>query len=358
MDGWRQLRGYGWALAATAAASLAGIAMAPRFALVNIAMVYLLGVALVALRQSRGAAVVSAVASIVALDWLFVPPQGAFSVDDVQYVFTFGAMLVIALVISRLTEQARRQARAQAELAIAAESERIRSTLLASISHDLRTPLAVLTGASSSLAERGEAMSAAERVALSRSLYARSREMADHVDKMLDMTRLDAGAVVPDREWISIPEIVAALMDKWGVTLARHRVIVDVPPDLPLVRADGALLGKALGNLLENAARHTPPETPVRVRAERTSTELVLSVEDFGGGLDDVQLERVFAKFHHGAAEGPEAGLGLGLAICRSIVRLHGGRAWAARLDGGGSAFRIALPLETAPRVPLEPETL
>src|SRR3954471_2581452 len=116
MERWRRVRGYAWALASTAAATLAGLAMEPRFALVNIAMVFMLGVALVALRQSRGPAVLSALASVIALDWLFVPPTGAFTVDDVQYVFTFGAMLVIALVISRLTEDARRQARSQAEL--------------------------------------------------------------------------------------------------------------------------------------------------------------------------------------------------------------------------------------------------
>lgn len=356
MKGTREAAGYAWALAAAAAATLAGFAMTPRFDLVNVAMVYVLGVALVALRHPRGPAIAAALAGIVALDWFFVPPQGAFSVNDAQYLFTFTVMLALALLISRLVENARRQAREQAALAIAAEGERIRNTLLASISHDLRTPLAVLTGASSSLAERGESMLPAEREAIARSLYARAREMSEQVEKVLDMTRLDAGAITPERDWVSLPEIVAALLDQWRPALARHRVMVEVPPDLPLLRADAALLAKALGNLLENVARHTPAEVVVRIRAVRRAGDIVISVEDYGDGLRSEQLERVFAKFHDDAPERGHGGLGLGLAICRSIVRLHGGATWAERLDGGGIAFRISLPLEEAPGVPREQE--
>src|SRR5947209_13498426 len=145
--------------------------MRPRFDLVNIAMVYLLAVVLVAQRYSRGPAIVTTVLSVAAFDLLFVPPQGTFSVNDIQYLLTFAIMLAVGLVISRLAENVRLQAEAQAKLAAAAETERLRSTLLASISHDLRTPLAVMSGASSSLAERGEKLSPEERRALAKSLY-------------------------------------------------------------------------------------------------------------------------------------------------------------------------------------------
>src|SRR5690348_14674849 len=128
--------------------------MRPRFDLVNIAMVYLLAVVLVAQRYSRGPAIVATVLSVAAFDPLCVRPRGTFSVDDVQYLLTFAIMLGVGLVISRLADSVRAQAEAQARLAAAAETERVRSMLLASISHDLRTPLAVMTGASSSLAER------------------------------------------------------------------------------------------------------------------------------------------------------------------------------------------------------------
>jgi two-component system sensor histidine kinase KdpD len=119
---------------------------------------------------------------------------------------------------------------------------------------------------------------------------------------------------------------------------------------------DATLIEQALGNLLENCARHTPAGTVVRVRAQRLATEIVVTVQDYGGGLSDAELERVFAKFSRGAVEGGGTDIGLGLAICRAIVRLHGGRAWAERVSGGGTAFNFTLPLEEAPVVPREAE--
>ena len=347
--------GYAWAAGATAACTAAGVAMHGRFDLVNIAMVYLLAVVIVALRYSRGPAVLTSVLSIAAFDYLFVPPQGTFTVEDVQYLLTFAIMLAVGLIISGLTDSVRARARAQAKLEAAAETERLRSTLLASISHDLRTPLAVMCGASSSLAERGERLSAEERQALARSVYEQAREMSEQVAKLLQMTRLESGAIELQRDWDSLAEIAGAVLERLGERLAGHRVILELPEDLPLVRVDAALIDQALANLLENAARHTPSGTLVRLRAKREAAELVVSVEDYGPGLPEGDAERIFAKFEHGAAEGAGGGVGLGLAICRAIVRLHGGRAWAEQLPGGGSAFRFTLPLEEPPSVPAEP---
>ena len=345
--------GYGWACAAAAACTLAGLAMRPRFDLVNVAMVYVLAVVVVALRFSRGPAIAAAALCVLAFDVVFVPPQGALTVDDAQYLLTFAIMLAVALVVSRLTGEVRRHARAQAALEVEAQTERIRSALLASISHDLRTPLAVLTGASSTLAEHGEALPPGQRVALARSLFGQSREMSERVSKVLQMTRLETGALAPERDWASLAEIAGAALRRLEERLARHRVMVDLPADLPLVRADAALVEQALGNLLDNAARHTPPGTVVRLRAQRSGDEMVVSVENFGADLPEADLERVFAKFERGVAE-HGSGIGLGLAICRAIVKLHGGRAWAERIAGGGIAFRFSLPLESVPAIPAE----
>ena len=338
--------GYAWALGATAACTAAGLAMRARFDLVNIAMVYLLAVVIVALYFSRGPAVLTSVLSVATFDLLFVPPAGTFTVEDAQYLLTFAIMLAVGLVISGLVESVRAQARAQAKLETAAETERIRSTLLASISHDLRTPLAVMAGASSSLAERGERLPAEERQALARSIFEQAREMSEQVAKVLQMTRLECGEIALERDWDSIADIAGAVLARLRERLARHRVIVELPDELPLVRVDATLIDQALANLLENAAKHTPAGTLVRLRAKVQAGEIVVSVEDFGPGLPEQDLERLFAKFHHG--------MGLGLAICRAIVALHGGRVWAEQLPGGGSAFRFALPLETPPQVPLE----
>jgi len=223
------MKGYAWALGATAAATLAGLAMRERFDLVNIAMAYLLAVVVVALRESRGPTVAATVLSVVAFDVLFVPPLGAFTVDDAQYLLTFAIMLAVGLIISGLKEKARRQAKAQAELGLAAETERIRSALLASISHDLRTPLAVMSGASSSLAERGERMSAEERTALARSVFEQSRDMSERVTKLLQMTRLDAGAIELERDWDSLADIAGAVLRRLSDRTATHRIAARRP---------------------------------------------------------------------------------------------------------------------------------
>ncbi|MEO8302533.1 MAG: DUF4118 domain-containing protein [Betaproteobacteria bacterium] len=353
----RQWVGYAWALAAVAACTFAGFAMQRRFDLVNIAMVYLVAVVIVALRFSRGPAIAASVLCVVAFDVLFVPPRGTFTIDDAQYLLTFGIMLAVALIISRLVEDVRLQASAQAALAIEAETERIRSTLLASISHDLRTPLAVMAGASSSLVESGERLSVAERTALAKSVFDQAREMSEHVAKILEMTRLEAGRIKVERDWAALNEIVGSVLRRLGQRLATHRVVVDLPDDLPLVRVDATLIEQALGNLLENCAKHTPAGTVVTVRAQQRGRELIVSVEDYGGGVSDSELERVFAKFHHGSVEGGGTDMGLGLAICRAIVHLHGGKAWAERVPAGGTAFRFTIPAEDAPAVPMEPES-
>ena len=192
--------GYASAAGAAAVCTLIGHAMVPRFDIVNVAMVYLLAVVLVALVFTRGAAIASAFLCVAAFDYSFVPPQGAFTVDDVQYLLTFAIMVVVAVVITDLIERTRAQSVAQASLAIEAETERVRSTLLASISHDLRTPLAVIAGAASSLAESGERMSRQERAALAQGIFERSRDMTDLVAKVLQMTRLESGAIEPERD--------------------------------------------------------------------------------------------------------------------------------------------------------------
>ena len=348
------MKGYAWAVVATAACTAAGLALRPYIDPVNIAMLYLLAVVDIALRYSRGAAVFTAVLCVVTFDFLFVPPYLSFAVNDGQYLVTFAIMLAVGLVISGLAERARRQEQARAALAVEAETERVRSALLSSISHDLRTPLAVMSGASSSLAERGEQLDPAQRRALAQSIFQQARDMAEVMGNVLQMTRLETGVIEIRRDWASLAEIAGSALDRLAGRLAQHRVMLDLPADLPLVRVDAVLIEQVLGNLLENAAKHTPAGTLVRLRAARRDAELVVSVEDFGPGLLPANFERVFAKFHRGAGEGAAGGIGLGLAICRAIVTLHRGRIWAEQLPGGGSAFRFTLPLEEPPPAPAE----
>ena len=338
--------GYAWAAGASVVATLVALGLDAYFHVVNVVLVYLLAVVLVALRWPRGPVIAVAVLNVVAFNFFFIPPRGTFHVDDPQYLLTFAMMLGVGLVVSGLTERVRARAKAQAALEVEAETERVRSALLASISHDLRTPLAVITGSASTLAERGERLPPEERTALAQSIFQQARDVSELVTKVLQMTRLEAGAIRLQRDWDSLGEIAGAVLRRLRERLATHLMMVDLPDDLPLIRVDAALIEQVLGNLLENAARHTPPRTLIRLRAQVSGGELVVSVEDFGPGLAEGDLERIFKKFHRGA--------GLGLAICRAIVELHKGRIWAERLPGVGTAFRFTLPLETPPSVPAE----
>jgi two-component system sensor histidine kinase KdpD len=319
------------------------MAMMPLFEPVNIAMVYLLAVVVIALRFTRGAAVLTSIVSVAAFDFFFVPPRFTFAVADMQYLVTFAIMLVVAIVISALVAGARQ-----------AETEYVRSTLLASISHDLRTPLAVISGASSSLAERGERLSAEERRALAQSIYRHSVDMSELVANVLQMTRLEHGSVEPAADWVALGEIVGSALARLGERLAVHRVDVALPDDLPLVRVDPTLVEQVFANLLENAAKYTPAGTRIIVRAQVRDTELLISVEDEGPGLPPGADEVLFAKLQRGERESVVAGVGLGLSICRAVVRLHGGRIWVERRPEGGTAFRFTLPLEQMPRIPSE----
>lgn len=347
--------GYAAAMVAALACTLIGLLMQPRFDIVNIAMVYLLAVVGVALYASRGAAVFSAALSVLAFDIFFVPPAGMLTVHDAQYLLTFAIMLVVALAISSLRLRARREQERRITMAVDADRERLRSTLLASISHDLRTPLAVMAGASSSLAEQGEQLSAAERNALARSIYDQTAAMTEQVDKVLQMTRLELGGLALRREWASLAEIAGAVLGRLQSRLEHHRVTVEFPDDLPLIRVDAPLIALVLSNLLENAARHTPRDTTVHVHARQSGNEIEVCVDDFGPGLDERNIEQLFDKFHQRRQEGSGAGIGLGLAICRAIIDLHGGRIQAEPLPGGGARFRFYLPVEQAPQAPEEP---
>ena len=338
--------GYAWAAGATVVATLVALGLDAWFHVVNVALIYLLAVVLIALRFRRGPVIAVSVLNVAAFNYFFIPPRGTFHVEDPQYLLTFAMMLGVGLVVSGLTERVRARARAQAKLAIEAETERIRSALLSSISHDLRTPLAVITGNASTLAERGERLAADERAALAQSIYQQARDVSELVTKVLQMTRLEAGAIRLERDWDSLPEIAGAVLRRLKPRLADHLMMVDLPEDLPLVRVDASLIEQVLGNLLENAARHTPPRTLIRLKAQNQGSQLVVSVEDFGPGLPEGDLEGIFQKFQKGA--------GLGLAICRAIVLLHGGRIWAERMPGVGTAFRFSLPLEAQPQLPAE----
>jgi two-component system sensor histidine kinase KdpD len=236
--------------------------------------------------------------------------------------------------------------------------------LLSSLSHDFRTPLATIEGAASGLLEEDGALPPDGRRELAAGILEESRRMTRLVANLLNMVRVETGALAVQKSWQPLEEVVGVALLRLEEQLARHPVEVDLPPHLPLVPVDELLLEQVFINLLENAARYTPPGTAVAVRAWQTDGAVCVEVADCGPGVPAEAEELVFRKFYRvprpKSDDGSEAvaGSGLGLAIAQGIVTAHGGRMWVEPRPGGGAAFRFTLPLSgpAVPAPPAEPE--
>ncbi len=254
---------------------------------------------------------------------------------------TFAGQLALALERARLAEEAE-------TARVSAEADSLRNTLLSSISHDLRTPLAVMAGAGSALASRGAELDEATRMRLARSIETKAREMSELVSNVLDLTRLDAGEVPLRRDAEQLEDLVGAALHQLEERLADHPVDVRIPSDLPPVDVDASLIVQVFGNLFDNASKYTPAGTRVQVTATVDGPQVRVTVDDDGPGLPPGDPARLFEKFRRGASEATIVGAGLGLAICRAIVEAHGGTIEAKRLPKKGTRFELTLPIAEA----------
>jgi two-component system sensor histidine kinase KdpD len=251
---------------------------------------------------------------------------------------TFAGQIALALERAGLQEEAESSR-------VAAETESLRNTLLASISHDLRTPLSVITGASSALNDPSMVFDAEARRELTAQIENKAKQMSETISNVLDLMRLESGHVSLRLEWFPLEDLVNATLDRLGTRLADYTVTTDMQPDLPQVHVDGALVLQVLTNLLENVVKHTRSGAHVTIRAVLDDAFIRIDVEDDGPGLPPGDPERLFAKFHRGRDESNAGGAGLGLSICRAIVSAHGGQISAARRPHGGARFSFTLPI-------------
>jgi two-component system, OmpR family, sensor histidine kinase KdpD len=229
------------------------------------------------------------------------------------------------------------------------ETERLRSSLLSAVSHDLRTPLSVITGASSTLLESDAVLDINVRRELLISILDESDRLNRLVANLLDMTRLEAGALEVRKQWQSIEEIVGAALARMSRQLKDRPVATRIQSDLPFVEMDDLLIQQVFVNLLENAVKYTPAGSPLEITALSDDKSIIVEVSDHGPGLPPADLERVFEKFYRAGDSGNRRGAGLGLAICRGIVELHGGKIHAENRPDGGAIFRFSLPLTGNP---------
>ena len=487
---WRK-REWAWSVLTVAACTAIDKLMFPFFERLDFAMVYLLGVVIIASRTSKWPALAATILSVAAFDFFFVPPYYTFAVGDVRYFITFAVMFIVSFVISRLTLRVRQQAEAsrlrerrtaglynlsrelvrergairlseiamkhigeifdsqvailipdeqnhlaavahapstfvpdQQEVSVAqwvyehrqpaglstdtlpgakalylpllasggpvgvvgilprtsgetfepdkfhyleafanqtaiaiersflgeaaqrallkAETESLRNTLLSSISHDLRTPLSAITGAATTLLQNDVTIDRQSRVELLQTI----KEEADHLNRIiknvLDMTRLESGAITLNKEWQPLDEIIGVVLDRLGDRLDDHPATMNLQRNLPLVPFDALLIEQVFMNLFDNAIKYSPPGTPLELSASESFYIVTVELADRGSGIPPGEEERIFDKFVRGRGAG--GGVGLGLAICRTIINAHGGKIWAENREGGGAVFRFTLP--------------
>src|ERR1700733_399068 len=503
---WHQaLPGYLGALMITGACTAIAFPLSPNVGLVTIVMFYLLGTTVGALQLERGPSAFTAVTNMLAFNYFFVPPVFSFHVDDPQYVFALGVMLIVALVIANLMisirrhrdtadarekrtavlyamsrelaavsdapamadaavrhirtifhssvtvliakdnghlspvtpleesagDEARIPSRAvdfewaqevvthrerlikdaiylpllgggrvrgvmivrpqhptsappaeqlhlldafavqlalslqRARLAKTAEAARIaadrvslRNTLLASISHDLRTPLTTIAGAGSLIAQPEYALNFDRRTTLGLLIERKALDMSRLLTNVLELMQLESSRNALRADWHSVDDLVALALRGHEARLSEWRIVVHVPSNLPLVLVEATLIVQMLGNLLETAAKYTPPGTTITISAAAREETMLLAVADNGPGLPPGDAERVFESFQRGRSDSEIAGVGLGLAICRAGARLHGGEICAMNNPGGGARFEITLPAAVPDDEPLLAESL
>jgi two-component system, OmpR family, sensor histidine kinase KdpD len=485
--------GYVYASLGVLIATAVAWLMFPYFAAANLIMMYLIAVIVIAIRRGRGPSVLASILSVAAFDFFFVPPYFSFAVSDIQYLLTFGVMLVAALVISNLAVRLHQQAELaryrerrtgvlytmsrdlathrgtgilaqlaakhlrdvfdaqvaifladadkrvqlqrgellyfefdpkesgvaqwvydhseraglgtdtlpgasalymplvgsagaigvvavrptdssrlldpdqlhlleslvnQVALAIErtrlseeaqqahvhVETERMRNAILSSVSHDLRTPLATITGAASSLLDQQGRIDPTTRLEMARSIYREADRLDRLLKNLLDMMRIEAGAVQLNREWHPLDEVVGAALARLEGRLRDHTVNTAFPADLPLVLVDGVLLEQVVINLVENAVKYAPAGSAIDLSASASNRDVIVEVADRGPGIPLGEETRIFDKFYR-ANPAREGGVGLGLTICRGIVEAHGGRIWTENRSGGGALFRFSIPL-------------
>jgi two-component system sensor histidine kinase KdpD len=278
---------------------------------------------------------------------LALTPQEPRRFDQIEQrrrLDAFAAQMALALERASLTEETER---ARREI----EAEQLRSSLLSSVSHDLRTPLAVITGSTSTLLQGGTDLSDATRQDLLKTVLEEAERLNRLIRNLLDMTRLESGAVKVKKEWLPLEELVGSALNRLDARLAGRAVHVELARDLPLVPCDAVLIEQTLINLLENAAKYSTGS--IDLAATEREREVVVEVADRGPGVPPGQEQRVFEKFQRAGREGGPEGVGLGLTICRAIVSAHGGRIWVENRVGGGASFKFALPVEgTPPELP------
>jgi two-component system sensor histidine kinase KdpD len=274
-------------------------------------------------------------------------PSGGLHGKELQLLDTLAAQTRLAIDRARLVAQV-------AHTQALSESDRLKSALLASVTHDLRTPLAVIKGATSTLLADDVAWDVSTQRTFTQSIDTQVDHLNRIVGNLLDMSRVEAGTLSSERDWHDLAEVIGVTLQRLGPRIEDRPINVDLAPDLPLVSINATLIDQVLANLLENALKYTPPGTPITIsarRAERSADRgvVLVTVQDQGPGVPADDLAHIFEKFYRSHANANQTGgAGLGLTICKGVIEAHGGRIWAENCRTSGIAFSFTLPYTTS----------
>lgn len=343
---WRQ---YALAFAVFSVVTLFSFFLQKLFGYQAIALVYLLSVVLLALFISRGATFFGTILTAAGWNFFFAPPAFAFNISDTYDNTMLLTYFVVTLIVGQLTARLRAQRDAEINAKLLAESERLGRTLLNSVSHELRTPISAITSAANTL--HTTSILTSEQQNLVSEIESASSRLNRVVQSLLSAARIQSGHINPKLDWCDISDLVRVTLRGIKDQIYNRRVLIFIPKNLPLIRADFVLTGQALANLVLNASIYAPPNTDIEIVAQIEGDSLALTVSDDGPGLPPDQLERIFDPFER-AGMTKTGGLGLGLAIVKGFIEVQGGRVKAANRTGGtGAVFTIYLSALDSPRL-------
>ena len=383
---WSRLARNGWSgyVAALVGPALATGTLKLFGAQINsttVALLLLLIVLVIASRFGSRPAIVASLVCVLSLNFFFLPPLGTFKIRGTDNWITFFAFLITALTAGQLSSRAKRRAE-EAESAkreierlyyqlqdsferssqakALKQSERLKSALLDAVTHDLRTPLTSIKASATTLL--GDLRASKRHAAESRLDYDGRMEMlqvieeeVDRLDRFIDgltkLARIDAGELHLQPKWSAVDEIVVAAVKRAEPRTRAHRVEVWFEDELPSIKVDEHAISEAIYTLIHNAAKYSPPDSTIRIRARLDAQNILITVEDYGPGIRPEVRSRVFEKFFRAMRDGdvsePKSpGTGMGLAIARGIIDAHGGKIWIEDPEGhSGSTFIVELPI-------------
>ena len=337
-----QAGGAGYALVVLVMAAITGglIAVRPHLSLATVTLLYVLVVFLTASRLGRGPSLLASLLAVLAANYFFTVPYNTLVVASPQDVL---ALLVFVFVAETTSRMAARQQKA-AEAEILRKTDELKSILLSAVSHDLRTPLSSIRVAATALLQQNVRWQDDVRRDLLQMIDSEAARLSRLVGNLLDLSRIEAGALRPLKEPQDVQEVVARAVDATGDRLQAHPVHVDVDLHVPLVPLDFTMIENVLVNLLDNAGRNAPDGSDIRIAVRADGRDVIVRVENDGPGIPAEIAGQIFNRFatsHQG-----RRGTGLGLAICKGLVEAHGGRIWIDQPGEPGARFAFSLPVD------------